>query len=69
VQTCNLQTDDSGTVRPGAKAVNAQAAVALPVLDATGGVLAVVGIAWSREGETASDDEQAMMRLVAALPQ
>jgi hypothetical protein len=69
VQTCNLQTDDSGTVKPGAKAVNAQAAVALPVLDATGGVLAVVGIAWSREGEIASDDEQAMMRLVAALPQ
>src|SRR5687767_12913363 len=34
VQTCNLQSDDSGVIRPGAKAVNAQAAVALPVLDA-----------------------------------
>jgi hypothetical protein len=43
--------------------------VALPVLDATGGVLAVVGIAWSREGEIAKADEQAMMQLVAALPQ
>ena len=69
VQTCNLQTDSTGTVKPGAKAVDAQAAVALPVLDETGGVLAVVGIAWSNEGEIGSAEEQAMMQLVAALPQ
>ena len=31
VQTCNLQADRSGAVNPGAKAVNAQAAVAMPV--------------------------------------
>ena len=69
VQTCNLQTDDTGTVKPGAKAVDAQAAVALPVLDATGGVLAVVGIAWRGEGEIGRAQEQAMMKLAAALPQ
>lgn len=69
VQTCNLQTDDTGTVKPGAKAVNAQAAVALPVLDETGAVLAVVGIAWSNEGEIGPAEEQAMMKLAAALPQ
>jgi hypothetical protein len=69
VQTCNLQTDDSGTVKPGAKAVNAQAAVALPVLDETGAVLAVVGIAWSNEGDIGRAEEQAMMKLAAALPQ
>src|SRR5437762_4031005 len=33
VQTCNLQTDETGNIKPGAKAVNAQAAIALPVLD------------------------------------
>ena len=33
VQTCNLRTDATGDVRPGARAVDAQAAVALPVHD------------------------------------
>jgi hypothetical protein len=69
VQTCNLQTDETGNIKPGAKAVDAQAAVALPVLDDAGAVRAVVGIAWSREGEIGPDEEQAMMKLAAALPQ
>jgi L-methionine (R)-S-oxide reductase len=69
VQTCNLQTDDTGTVKAGARAVNAQAAIALPVLDQTGAVLAVVGIAWSDEGDIGTAEEQAMMQLAAALPQ
>lgn len=69
VQTCNLQTDETGNIKPGAKAVDAQAAIALPVLDAAGAVRAVVGIAWNKEGEIGSAEEQAMMKLVAALPQ
>jgi len=69
VQTCNLQTDETGNIKPGAKAVNAQAAIALPVLDDAGAVRAVVGIAWSKDGEIGSAEEQAMMKLVAALPQ
>ncbi|MGB9180558.1 MAG: hypothetical protein WCB68_15095 [Pyrinomonadaceae bacterium] len=69
VQTCNLQTDETGNIKPGAKAVDAQAAVALPVLDDAGAVRAVVGIAWSKEGEIGSAEEQAMMRLTASLPQ
>jgi len=68
VQTCNLQTDETGNIKPGAKAVDAQAAVALPVLDAEGEVRAVVGIAWSKEGEIGQAEEQAMMKLAAALP-
>jgi L-methionine (R)-S-oxide reductase len=67
VQTCNLQTDDSGTIKPGAKAVDAQAALAVPVLDADE-VRAVVGIAWQGEGEIASEREQEIMRMAAALP-
>jgi L-methionine (R)-S-oxide reductase len=51
VQTCNLQDDRSGSVRPGAKAVNAQAAVALPVRDETGAIVAVVGAAFAGERE------------------
>ena len=68
VQTCNLQTDTSETIKPGAKAVNAQAAIALPVLRDDGEVRAVVGIAWSDERELGPDLEQSMMQLAAKLP-
>lgn len=69
VQTCNLQTDETGNIKPGAKAVNAKAAVALPVLDAAGAVRAVVGIAWNHEAEIGAAEEQTMMEIAAALPQ
>lgn len=49
VSTCNLQTDESGDVRPGAKAVQAQAAVALPVQ--RGDAVVVVGMAWMNDRE------------------
>ncbi|MBC8031694.1 MAG: GAF domain-containing protein [Pyrinomonadaceae bacterium] len=69
VQTCNLQTDETGNIKPGAKAVNAQAAIALPVLDAAGAVSAVVGIAWSHEAEIGAAEQQSLMEMAAALPQ
>ena len=46
VQTCNLQEDRSGAVKPGAKAVEARAAVALPVRDGSGSIIGVVGAAF-----------------------
>jgi L-methionine (R)-S-oxide reductase len=67
-QTCNLKTDDSGTVKPGAKAVDARAAIALPVLDAAGEVRAVVGIAFDAEGEIAPDRERGLMEAAAGVP-
>lgn len=69
VQTCNLQTDETGKIKPGAKAVDAQAALALPVFDEAGALRAVVGIAWGREGEIGPEQEQAIMKLAASLPQ
>lgn len=69
MQTCNLQTDEKGNIKPGAKAVNAQAAIALPVLDAAGAVSAVVGIAWSHEAEIGAAEQKSLMELAAALPQ
>ena len=69
VQTCNLQTDQTGNIKPGAKAVDAQAAIALPVLDEAGAVRAVVGFAWSKEGEIGQAEQQTLMKLAAALPQ
>ncbi len=56
VSTCNLKTDTTGDVRPGAKAVDAGAAVALPVVDDGGNVRAVVGIAYA--GERDMDDAE-----------
>jgi hypothetical protein len=48
ISTCNLKEDASGAVKPGAKAVDARAAVALPVHGGEG-VRAVVGLAWADE--------------------
>jgi len=63
VQTCNLKTDTSGDVRPGARAVDARGAVALPVRDDAGHVRAVVGIAYSDERELS---EAVLAELLAA---
>ena len=55
IQTCNLQEDTSGAVKPGAKAVDARAAVAVPVHDTSGTVRAIVGLAWMDERVLADD--------------
>ncbi|WP_437734561.1 GAF domain-containing protein [Sorangium sp. So ce1335] len=68
VQTCNLQTDTSGDVRPGARAVAAQAAVALPVRDAATGVRAVVGIAFAGERELGEEELARLAEAAGALP-
>src|ERR1700760_4350559 len=65
IQTCNLQEDTSGAVKPGAKAVNAQAAVALPVHAGSGAVRAVVGLAWMDE-RVLDDAQLASISLDAA---
>jgi len=67
IQTCNLQDDASGAVRPGAKAVDARAAIALPVHDASGTVRAIVGLAWMDERVLPDDVVAAIARDVASL--
>jgi hypothetical protein len=61
VSTCNLKEDASGDVRPGAKAVDANAAVAIPIHDAQGEVCGVVGIAFMGE-RSMTDDELTRLR-------
>jgi len=68
IQTCDLQTDTSGQVRPGAKAVDAKAAVALPVHDSGGVVRAVVGLAWMDERVLAADVLAAITADATSLP-
>ena len=65
VQTCNLQTDTTGDVRPGARAVAAQAAVALPVFDESRALRAVVGFAF-REGRLLEGEPLAALAALAA---
>ena len=68
VQTCDLQTDNTGAVKPGAKAVNAHAGIAVHVMSSAGDVLAVVGAAWMTEGDISPDRGQAIMRAASSLP-
>lgn len=60
VHTCNLKSDETGDVRPGARAVDASAAVALPVHGEGGAVRGVVGIAWTGE-RTITESELAAL--------
>jgi hypothetical protein len=68
VQTCNLKTDSSGDVRPGARAVDAQAAVALPVRAKSGEIRAVVGIAFAYEREIHNDELSTLAEEASTLP-
>lgn len=51
VSSCNIKDDNTGQVRPGAKAINAHAGVAVPIRGLDGQVRAVVGIAFKEERE------------------
>jgi len=68
VQTCNLKDDASGDVRPGAKAVDAKAAIALPVRSSAGGTRAIVGLAWMDDRVLADDVVAAITRDAETLP-
>jgi signal transduction protein with GAF and PtsI domain len=58
VNSCNIQQDTSGDVRPGARATGLAGSVAVPVLDGTGNVLGVVGVATRAERTFTVADEQ-----------
>jgi len=68
VSTCNLKTDTSGDVRPGAKAVNAGAALAIPVRGDQGELRAVLGIAFAGEREMSAAEQADFERAAQALP-
>lgn len=68
VHTCNLKTDASGDVRPGAKAVDANAAVAIPIHDRGGAFRGVVGIAFMGEREITEEELDGLRSQAEALP-
>jgi L-methionine (R)-S-oxide reductase len=68
IQTCNLKDDNTGAVKPGAKAVDAKAAVAMPIHDGSGTVRAVVGLAWMHDHELTKAELDAIASDAAGLP-
>ena len=68
VMTCNLKEDNSGNVRPGAKAVNAGSGVALPVRDLTHKIRAIVGIAYKAPRELSQPEIQTLLSDASTLP-
>ena len=68
IQTCNLKEDTSGQVKPGAKAVDARAAVALPIHDGSGTIRAIVGLAWMHDNELSEPELVAIAKDAASLP-
>lgn len=67
VFTCNLRNDPSAAVLPGARAVDAKAAIALPIPDASGQVMAVVGVAFSSDHDFGPDEIEHLTRLGASV--
>lgn len=64
VQTCNLQTDNTGDIRPGAKAVPVQASIAVPML-LNGTLRGVLGLARGDSHEW-TEEEQSALALTAS---
>lgn len=68
ISTCNLQEDATGAVKPGARAVDGKAAIALPVHETSGVVRAVVGLAWADERDLPDELVAQIARDAALLP-
>jgi L-methionine (R)-S-oxide reductase len=68
VHTCNLKDDKTGDVRPGAKAVDANAAVAIPIHDAGGAIRGVVGIAYMGERDITETELETLREQAERLP-
>jgi len=66
VQVCNLQTDASGTARPGAKETGMEGCIALPILVGDQ-VIGVLGVAKSTAYEFNETEIAQLMKICGAL--
>lgn len=66
VSLCNLQTDNSGQARPGAKATGMEGSVAVPAFGPAGELHGVLGIAKATAYDW-SEEEKAAISVVAAI--
>ncbi len=60
VTACNIQTDQSGDVRPGAKLTGMEGAIVVPLLTSDGTLRGTLGIA-NRAARTWTDEETAAL--------
>jgi signal transduction protein with GAF and PtsI domain len=67
VNSCNIQQDASGDVRPGARATGLAGSVAVPILADDGRVLGVVGVATRAERTFTAADERTIAERGRAL--
>jgi len=65
VQTCNLQTDTTGDIRPGAKAVPVQASIAVPMI-VDGQLRGVLGFAKPEYHEWSANELTALAATATA---
>ena len=63
VDTCNLQTDTTGDVRPGAKATGLEGSIVVPILDAHDAPVGSLGVA-NRSERTFTDAEVATLTAI-----
>lgn len=66
VQTCNLQTDNSGVIRPGAKETKMEGAMTVPILY-KGTLLGTLGIAKPIPYDFSSDETAALTAISDAI--
>ena len=66
VQVCNLQTDDSGVVRPGAKETKMEGSIACPIL-LDGELVGTLGIAKPTSYEFTNEQSGALMELATVI--
>ena len=67
VQVCNLQTDNSGVVRPGARDTKMEGSVAAPMIGTDGKLKGVLGIAKPVPYDFATEECGLLMRLGAKM--
>jgi putative methionine-R-sulfoxide reductase with GAF domain len=67
VSTCNVQTDTTGNVRPGAKATGVNGAIVVPIRDVCGKAIGALGIGVHREHDYGADETARLLRAASAL--
>src|SRR5262245_14934284 len=61
VDSCNIQTDQSGDVRPGAKATGVNGAIVVPIRDGAGNVRGTLGIGVHHVHEYTADETSQLL--------
>lgn len=67
ITACNIQTDTSGDVRPGAKATGMEGAIVVPMIDVTGELRGTLGIANRAERTWTDAEREELLRIAATL--